>query len=148
MITNQRKLYSQVDSHSFVNVDIKEEPNEVNENGPDSNFVELSAVKTESDEDVCPEDLEEQFELIVETPVAKEKPKSTNRKGRIDSGAKKTCKYCSKLMLKRDLNAHVSLLQPTNLDHSLTFIILGKTSRKQAKQHFSAVRPVQLQNKW
>ena len=58
LITNQKKLYSQVGSHSFVNVSIKEEPIEMSEALLDFNFVEMCAVKTESDDDSGHEDLE------------------------------------------------------------------------------------------
>ena len=84
MIANQRKLYSKVESHSFVNVNIKEEPTDLHETFSNFNFVELCAVKAESDhdnrDDSRHEYMENEFELQLETPAVQEIPKSTKRK--------------------------------------------------------------------
>ena len=84
MIANQRKLYSNVDCHNFVKIDIKEEPIEVHETFPDLDFVEKLAVKTENDEDQDDEhddnhheDLESELESQVETQPAEENSEST-----------------------------------------------------------------------
>ena len=80
MIANQKKLYSQVDSYNLVNVNIKEEPLELNEYFPDFNHPEEFSVKMESDEDIHHEDLENEPELKVETQPVKEEQKSAKPK--------------------------------------------------------------------
>ena len=73
LITNQRKLYSHVDSHNFVSIDIKEESVKVYETSPEFNFVEMLAVKPESDDDNRHQDSENGFELKVETQPVEDK---------------------------------------------------------------------------
>ena len=86
MIANQRKLYSHVDSHNFVNVSIKEEPIEVHGTFLDFNFVELFAVKAENDDDYVDdnhyEELENELESQVETQLAEEILEPTKRKNK------------------------------------------------------------------
>ena len=142
LITSQKKLYSHVDSQSFANIIVKEEPIEVNETSLDFNFVELSDVKTENDEENLKGDvLENEFELKVETRTVEEKKqKSTKRQiknysedqiqnvvyrrtsrqptfsaavnpeiiKKARKRRRKSCKYCSKLVLKHHIRRHVS----------------------------------------
>ena len=84
MIANQRKLYSNVDCHNFVNINIKEEPIEVHETFPDFKFVELFAVKMENDDDHDNhhEDLENELESQVETQPAEENSEPTKRRNK------------------------------------------------------------------
>ena len=106
LITNQKKLYSHVGSHSFVNVNIKEEPIEDKENFSDFNVAKISAVKMENDEDNRFEDSENEIDSIVETQPLEEESKKIKRKNRKNSVKKEPCQYCSKMLLRRHVKVH------------------------------------------
>ena len=136
LIAKQKKLYSQVGSHSFVNVSIKEEPIEMNEAFTVLNYVEMCAVKTESDKVNPQKDLGNESELKLETqPAAVKKPRPRKQKIKNNSNVKvqsavnpaakehlrtetrTNCKYCSKLLMKTVIRRHVSSLQPKKTIH-------------------------------
>ena len=147
MIANQMKLYSHVDSHSFVSVNIKEEPLELHGTFIDFNHPEEFSVKMENDEDNRHEDLENEFKLKVETQPTQENPKTTKLKKKkfsedqiqsttkaVTSGQltfqglkksknfkylkmKEACKYCSLLVIRRHIRRHVSSLDQNKIIH-------------------------------